>query len=121
MVKNKIKILKKAESMKIHRKPEKKNAGKYDVDSGRYVPISGGSRSRLPVADDDKYRRYAGLVGIDERLSEDIYRVSHLYNHITNPVVIPEGPEGEYLRQVYELIDPEKNSSISLEKDPLEE
>ena len=116
MIKNRIKILKKVENMKIHRKPEKKNAGKYDIESGRYVPIGGGSRSRLPVADDDKYRRYPGLVGIDERLSEDIYRVSHLYNHITSSIEIPTGPKGEYLRNVYELLGPEKSKSVQPEE-----
>ena len=115
--KNIIKIVRREENMKIHKKSEKKNAGKYDIDSGRYVPISGGSRSRLPIADDDKFRRYAGLVGIDERLTEDIYRVSHLYHYISHPIEIPEGPEGEYLRQVHQLIDPEKRKAMNLEED----
>lgn len=57
-------------------------AGKWDINTTRYIPIYGGSRSRLPVMDDEDYPRYPGFVGIDAHLTPTIHRVAQLYNHL---------------------------------------
>ncbi|HKI99848.1 MAG TPA: hypothetical protein VKB51_15340 [bacterium] len=71
-------------------------AGKWDINTTRYVPLYGGSRSRLPVADDPEYRRYVGFVGMDEHLTPDIYRLSQLYAHLGGKPIIPPGDEGKF-------------------------
>jgi hypothetical protein len=71
-------------------------AGKWDINTTRYVPIYGGSRSRLPVYDDPEYRRYPGFVGIDEFLTEKIFQLPVLYQYIGGKPVIPGGDAGKF-------------------------
>jgi hypothetical protein len=83
--------------MVIHEKVhDAQGAGKWDINTTRYVPIYGGSRSRLPVADDPEYRRYHGFVGIDEHLTEAIYRIATLYHYLGGKPIIPPGDEGKF-------------------------
>ena len=77
-------------------------AGKWDVTTLRYVPLSGGSRSRLPVADDPDYRRYPGFVGIDEHLTPDIFKIAQLYAHMGGKAIIPDGDEGKFTQLILE-------------------
>jgi len=77
-------------------------AGKWDVTTTRYVPITGGSRSRLPVADDPDYRRYHGFVGMDEHLTPEIFKIAQLYAHLGGKPIIPEGEEGQFTALIME-------------------
>ena len=70
--------------------------GRWDLNTTRYVPVGGGSRSRLPIADDPDYRRYPGFVGIDEHLTPDIFQVAQLYALLGGKPIIPEGGEGTF-------------------------
>jgi len=70
--------------------------GRWDLNTTRYVPVGGGSRSRLPIADDPEYRRYPGFVGMDEHLTPDIYQVAQLYTWLGGKPVIPAGGEGTF-------------------------
>jgi hypothetical protein len=56
-----------------------KGSGKTDSGTGRYIPIGGGSRSRIPVSDDKRISRYAGNLGIDAGLSGKIDTLAALY------------------------------------------
>ena len=83
--------------MVIHEKVhDLSGAGKWDINTTRYVPIYGGSRSRLPIADDPEYRRYTAYVGMDEHLTPDLDRISVFYNFIGGTPVIPPGDEGRF-------------------------
>jgi len=89
--------------MVIHEKArDLAGAGKWDITTTRYVPVSGGSRSRLPIADDPEYRRYAGYVGMDESLTAEIYRMSQLYHYLGGKPVIPPGDEGKFTALILE-------------------
>ena len=69
--------------MVIHeRVHDQKGAGKWDIGTTRYIPVQGGSRSRLPVQDDPDYRRYFGFVGLDDHLSDAVYQIAALYSHL---------------------------------------
>ena len=72
-------------------------SGGWDKGTGRYVPIGGGSRSRLPVRTEPDYPRYPGFVGIDERLTENLYTVSALYAHMGGRYEIPPGKIGQFI------------------------
>ncbi len=66
--------------MTIHeRVDDAKSAGKRDAQTGRYIPVGGGSRTRLPVADDPRVPRYHGFVGVNASQSEDIFTLPALY------------------------------------------
>ena len=83
--------------MVIHEKVhDLAGAGKWDIHTTRYVPIYGGSRSRLPIVDDPDYRRYTGFVGMDEHLTPNIYLMSHLYQYIGGKPIIPPGDVGKF-------------------------
>ena len=87
--------------MILHEKPiQAEGAGSWDGKTGRYIPMGGGSRSRLPIQDDPKIRRYHGLVGIDEHLSESIGRISALYAHIGGATAVMGGKEGEFVQML---------------------
>jgi hypothetical protein len=89
--------------MVIHEKVlDRHGIGKWDLQTTRYIPHNGGSRSRLPVADDPDYRRYAGFVGIDEHLTPSIYMIAQLYAHIGGKPIIPEGEEGQFTALILE-------------------
>ncbi len=86
--------------MVIHEKVhDLSGAGKWDINTTRYVPIYGGSRSRLPIADDPEYRRYPGFVGIDEHLTADLYRIALLYQYMGGSAPVEEG-EGSFTAMI---------------------
>ena len=79
-------------SMVIHdRESDMKGAGKWDFATGRYIPLSGGSRSRLPLWDDKNYPRYGGFVGVDEHLSDTLYTMPALYAYLGGAAGVIEG------------------------------
>ncbi|MCH7476966.1 MAG: hypothetical protein IIA14_02565 [SAR324 cluster bacterium] len=55
--------------------------GRRDLATGRYIPMTGGSRSRLPAAGGE-YPRYAGSIGIDKKLTAKISTLEALYQHM---------------------------------------
>lgn len=79
-------------SMVIHdRESDMKGVGKWDFATGRYIPLSGGSRSRLPLWDDKNYPRYVGYVGVDEHLSDTLYTMPALYAYLGGAPAMLEG------------------------------
>ena len=87
--------------MVIHeRVHDQKGAGKWDIGTTRYIPMQGGSRSRLPVQDDPDYRRYFGFVGVDDHLSEAVYQIAVLYSHLGGAPVVPPGQEGGFTQLI---------------------
>ncbi len=74
-------MIEKKSKLVIHDLPSTHGAGKTDVDTGRYIPMMGGSQSRLPVGDNE-YPRYPGFVGIDYSLTPKINSMGALYSHI---------------------------------------
>jgi hypothetical protein len=76
---------------------ETKGVGKWEVNTTRYVPVQGGSRSRLSIGSNG-VRRYYGFVGIDENLTERISTVAALYGHLGGGV--GGYPEGSYMARI---------------------
>lgn len=92
--------------MMMHHKPyDLKGSGRWVVNSRRYFPKGGGSRSRLSIVDDPEIPRYHGFVGIDGHLTDSIDSLAKLYRHLGGAPVIPEGKAGELLRLFSELAD----------------
>ena len=60
---------------------EARVGGRRDLATGRYIPMTGGSRSRLPAAGGE-YPRYAGSFGIDKKLTAKISTMEALYQHM---------------------------------------
>ena len=90
-------------AMVLHeRTSDVKGVGKWDRGTGRYVPASGGSRSRLPLYDDKNYGRYPGFVGIDEHLSNDIYTMAALYHLLGGSPLVIEGVTSIFVSLVRE-------------------
>ncbi|HUJ74940.1 MAG TPA: hypothetical protein VL359_08785 [bacterium] len=89
--------------MKIHpRTVDVRGSGRWDINTTRYIPHSGGSRSRLPIVDDADYARYPGYVGMDERLTEDLSTMIKLYGHLGGKVVVPEGAGNTFVSLILE-------------------
>lgn len=83
--------------MEIHKPPRDKHGiGKWDLITTRYIPLSGGSRSRLPVYDDPEQRRYPGFVGFDEFLTPDIHILPVLYQYLGGKPLLQEGDAGKF-------------------------
>ncbi len=82
---------------------DKKGEGRWDVYTTRYVPQTGGSRSRLPLKDSETIPRYPGFVGMDERLTGDLGSVHALYKHLGGKPAIPAGPSGAFVRMLIDL------------------
>ncbi|MDH5753250.1 MAG: hypothetical protein OEZ59_12640 [Deltaproteobacteria bacterium] len=83
--------------MVIHEKtPDTTGSGRYDLNTTRYIPVAGGSRSRLPIEDASDIMRYHGFVGIDEGLTESIFRMAVLYNFIGGRPELLPGQEGSF-------------------------
>jgi hypothetical protein len=99
---------------KVHEGP---GAGKWDSGTTRYVPVGGGSRSRLPLADDSRQRRYAGFVGMDERLTPDIFRIAQLYAFMGGAPVIPPGDEGKFTARILTYVT-ERIEFLEAQKQP---
>ena len=104
--------------MVIHeRAHDQKGAGKWDTGTSRYIPIGGGSRSRLPIVDDPDYRRYFGFVGVDEALTESIYTMATLYGLLQGASIVLPGQEGTFT----ELIINESAAKLKKELEAAEE
>lgn len=73
---------------------DNRGAGRWEINSTRYVPMAGGSRSRLPIASNG-IRRYYGFVGIDEKLTESVHTMAALYHRLGGGV--PPQPEGSFV------------------------
>ncbi len=71
-----------------------RGAGRWEQKTTRYVPISGGSRSRLSIGSNG-IRRYHGFVGIDEALTESIGTMAALFDRLGGG--LPAYPEGSYM------------------------
>jgi len=90
-------------AMIIHeRESGLRGAGRWDLGTTRYVPIQGGSRSRLPVYDDKNYSRYPGFVGMSEGLTETLFTVAALYQYLGGAPVVLEGEGAEYTKLILE-------------------
>ena len=87
--------------MQFYNKPtEKFNAGLKDYTTGRYIPMGGGTSSRLSYLDDPEIRRYWGFVGIDESKSYEMPTIVELIRYLSGGVYIPEGPAGEFIKLI---------------------
>lgn len=64
-----------------------RGAGRWEMGTTRYVPLGGGSRSRLPIGYGD-VRRYYGFVGMDEKLTPDLSTIAALYSYLGGSVVL---------------------------------
>jgi hypothetical protein len=91
--------------MKIHKaKVEMHGAGRWDKATGRYVPLHGGSRTRLPVfGGDSDIPRYCGFVPLDEKLTEEISTIKALYQHIGGAPKIDGGKVGTLAALIQEV------------------
>lgn len=76
--------------------PDRSGAGRWDLRSTRYIPMNGGSRSRLPLYDDPEIKRYRGFVGIDEFLTPTIFQIATLYHLIGGKPLILAGASGVF-------------------------
>ena len=83
--------------MQIHiREHDLTGGGKWDMVTTRYIPIYGGSRSRLPIYDDPDYRRYHGFVGIDESLTPHLFLLPDLYRYMGGKPIVHSGDAGRF-------------------------
>ena len=65
--------------------------GRRDLATGRYIPMMGGSRSKLSAAGGE-YPRYEGSIGIDKGLAARISTMEALYHHMGGlPSALSEG------------------------------
>jgi hypothetical protein len=86
-------------------------AGRWDKGTGRYIPMNGGSRSRLPMYDSDpKIPRYFGFVGVDERLSESISSVHALYKHMGGAPKIEAGAAGTLASRIQSVMEEQRKA-----------
>ncbi len=91
--------------MKIHKQEvDVIHAGEHDPSTMRYVPLSGGSRSALPITKDPKYPRYVGFVGMDERLTENISKMAEWYGYLGGRPKISTGAHGGLVRLMFEEV-----------------
>jgi hypothetical protein len=97
--------------MVIHdRGEDMKGVGKRDAKTGRYIPISGGSRTRIPVSDDGRVPRYVGNVGVDASLSEHIDAMPALYRTLGGlPIVRADAKQSKFVGLVAERKPEEKD------------
>ena len=97
--------------MVIHEDPQDTSgAGGRHRESGRYIPVTGGSRSRLPIRT-GKTPRYYGFVGIDEHLTESISTMAALYSKIGGRAQIPEGKVGEFVKLLVGITDQQSTTT----------
>ena len=83
--------------MQIHKpQRDKIGVGKWDLNTTRYIPLGGGSRSRLPVYDDPNQRRYPAFVGFDEFISVNVSMIPALYQLLGGKPVMQEGEAGKF-------------------------
>lgn len=90
-------------TMVMHdREPDIKGVGKWDLATTRYIPLYGGSRSRLPLWDDKAYPRYVGFVGVDEHLSDTLYTMPALYAWLGGAPAMIEGHGSVFVSLIWE-------------------
>ena len=76
--------------------------GRRDLATGRYIPMMGGSRSKLSAAGGE-YPRYEGSIGIDKGLAAKISTMEALYHHMGGfPSYMPEGPLSATISELVE-------------------
>ncbi|HEX7926878.1 MAG TPA: hypothetical protein VF678_04740 [bacterium] len=68
-----------------------RGSGKWDAGTGRYIPVGGGSRSRVPIRDDADIPRYTGMMGIDPEQSSGIQTLGALYSHMGGNAIVQSG------------------------------
>lgn len=56
-------------------------AGKWDIGTSRYIPVGGGSRSRLEV-NSEGIRPYRGFAGIDRQGEKRFDAIGELYSKL---------------------------------------
>lgn len=89
--------------MVIHdRVSDNKGVGKWDFATTRYIPLSGGSRSRLPLWDDKTIPRYYGFVGIGEKMTEEMFTLPALYGFLGGAPVVREGHGSVFVSLILE-------------------
>ncbi len=105
--------------MVIHERvhDDQRGAGKWESGSTRYIPLQGGSRSRLPLIDDPEYRRYPGFVGVDERMSETVFTIPALYGFLGGKPEVTGGPGSGFTQ----LILDQAAAKLQREKEEAEE
>jgi len=77
-----------------------KGSGRWDINTGRYIPVSGGSRSKLPIGDDPDIRRYYGFIGINESMTAEFSTLAVYFNRVGGGVYIPEGDAGKFIQLI---------------------
>lgn len=83
--------------MKLHEpKRDTRGQGRWDRATGRYVPVTGGSRSRLPIKEDPEIPRYYGFIGMDEKYTESIDTMSALYHTLGGAPEVVGGKAGQF-------------------------
>ncbi len=88
-----------------------RGSGQWDKQTGRYIPMAGGSRSRLPVADGDgSIPRYHGFVGIDEKDTEGVHTMAGLFEHIGGEVNVQRGEAGALVSRIQEVVDEQRKA-----------
>jgi hypothetical protein len=98
--------------MQIHQADSNvSGAGRWDKATGRYIPMHGGTRSRLAMYDTDpKIPRYYGFVGIDERLSDTISSVHALYKHMGGAPKIAAGAAGTLASRIQSVMEDQRKA-----------
>lgn len=82
---------------------DERGGGRWEVNTTRYLPVNGGSRSRLPL----KYpgfediRRYYGGIGMSEGLTENIRTMADLYKYLGGGIMVTPQTES-YINRLLE-------------------
>ena len=99
--------------MKIHLgERDVAGAGRWDKATGRYIPMSGGNRSRLPMYDQDsKIPRYFGFVGVDEHLTESMNSVAALLKHMGGAPKIGAGQAGTLASRIQAVVEEQRKAA----------
>ena len=88
-----------------------RGSGRWDKQTGRYIPVAGGSRSRLPVLDGDgSIPRYLGFVGIDDKDTESVHTMAGLLEHIGGEVVAQRGEAGALVSRIQEVVEDQRKA-----------
>lgn len=98
--------------MVVHKyEMDRRGVGRWEAKTGRYVPVGGGSRSRLSIADSDEpSRRYPGFVGMDEKLTDSIRTMADLYAHLGGGTEGRTGREGEWARKIQGVMEEQRKA-----------
>ncbi len=77
---------------------DKSGSGRWDRNTLRYIPISGGSRSALPLEGESKIPRYRGWIKPDERHWEQLPLLQEYFSFLGGGFFISEGNNNEYVK-----------------------